>query len=79
MLYFNTVFGKGILIQTVTPIGKMMQKVVHQFYSSNTFIHPLGTLILSGEAAQVNSIYQFFVQLLPKRVMHESLELIHLN
>ncbi|CAL8128734.1 unnamed protein product [Orchesella dallaii] len=52
-MYFETIFGKGILIQNVTPVEPMMQRVVHRFYSSPTFVHPLGLLVLHGEAIQV--------------------------
>jgi cholesterol 7-dehydrogenase len=55
VLNFDTWFGKGALIQTVTPIEPMLQVVTHRFYSSKSFIHPLGKLVLYGEAQQVNN------------------------
>ncbi|CAL8103787.1 unnamed protein product [Orchesella dallaii] len=54
LMYFETMLGKGILIQNVTPLQSMMQRIVHRFYSSPTFLHPLGLLILHGEAVQIS-------------------------
>ncbi|ODM97218.1 Cholesterol desaturase daf-36, partial [Orchesella cincta] len=51
-MHFDTIFGKGILVQNVTPLGPMMQRVVHRFYSAPTFIHPLGLLVLQSEGVQ---------------------------
>lgn len=53
LMKFETIFGKGILIQNVTPLEPLLQRVTHRFYSASTFIHPLGLLILHGEATQV--------------------------
>ncbi|CAL4067234.1 unnamed protein product, partial [Meganyctiphanes norvegica] len=49
-LYFNTPIGSGVLIQTVTPIEPMMQKVIHTFYTSWSFIAPYAKLVLHCEA-----------------------------
>ncbi|ODM93888.1 Cholesterol desaturase daf-36, partial [Orchesella cincta] len=54
LMYFETIIGKGILIQNVTPLEPMLQRVVHRFYSSPTFLHPVGLLILYGEAVQIS-------------------------
>ncbi|CAG4969373.1 unnamed protein product [Colias eurytheme] len=32
-LHFNSIFGSTVVIQSVTPIGPMLQKVVHRIYS----------------------------------------------
>ncbi|CAL8128730.1 unnamed protein product [Orchesella dallaii] len=53
-MHFDTIFGKGILIQNVTPLEPMMQRVVHRFYSSPTFLHPLGLLVLHSEGVQIS-------------------------
>lgn len=50
---FNTIFGSGVLIQNVTPLEPLLQRITHRFYSAPTFIHPLGLIILHGEATQV--------------------------
>ncbi|ODM86830.1 Cholesterol desaturase daf-36 [Orchesella cincta] len=55
-MHFDTIFGKGILVQNVTPLGPMMQRVVHRFYSAPTFIHPLGLLVLQSEGVQGRKI-----------------------
>jgi len=52
-LFFNTMFGPGVMIQTVTPIAPMMQKLVHQFYTSRTFVAPYAKLVLYCEAEHV--------------------------
>lgn len=52
-LYFNTSIGSGVLIQSVTPIAPMMQKVIHTFYTSRTFIAPYAKLVLHCEAEHV--------------------------
>ncbi|CAL4148921.1 unnamed protein product, partial [Meganyctiphanes norvegica] len=49
-LYFNTPIGSGVLIHTVTPIEPMMQKVIHTFYTSWSFIAPYAKLVLHYEA-----------------------------
>jgi cholesterol 7-dehydrogenase len=52
-LVFETIFGRGILFHTVTPVAPLVQKVLHRFYSAKTFIHPYGKLILLGEAIMI--------------------------
>ncbi|CAL8121666.1 unnamed protein product [Orchesella dallaii] len=54
LMKFETIFGRGILIQNVTPLEPLLQRVTHRFYSAPTFIHPLGLLILHGEATQIS-------------------------
>lgn len=53
-LEFNAFFGKGILFFMVTPLGPMLQRITHRFYSSNSMLHPFGMLVLLGEAIQVD-------------------------
>ncbi|ODM97536.1 Cholesterol desaturase daf-36, partial [Orchesella cincta] len=54
LMYFETVLGKGILIQNVTPLEPMLQRVMHRFYSSPTFLHPIALLIMYGEVVQIS-------------------------
>lgn len=49
-LYFNTFVGSGVLVQTVTPLEPLRQKVVHQFFSSRTFIAPISKFVIESEA-----------------------------
>jgi hypothetical protein len=42
-----------VLFFNVTPKEPLLQEITHSFYSSNTLIHPMGMLILLGEAIQV--------------------------
>lgn len=49
-LYFNTTVGSGVLVQTVTPLEPLRQKVVHQFFSSRTFIAPFAKFVILSEA-----------------------------
>ncbi|XP_069980673.1 cholesterol 7-desaturase nvd [Penaeus vannamei] len=52
-LHFDTGLGAGILIQTVTPIEPLRQKIVHEFYTSSTFFAPYAKLVLLCEAYHV--------------------------
>lgn len=54
VLQFDTSFGKGVLVQSVTPIEPLLQRICHRFYSEPKFIHPLGLLVLHGEAVQIS-------------------------
>jgi len=58
-LIFEGFFGKGVLFFMVTPLGPILQRVTHAFYSSNTFLHPFGKLLLLGEAIQVRELSKF--------------------
>ncbi|XP_071519486.1 cholesterol 7-desaturase nvd [Panulirus ornatus] len=49
-LHFNTALGSGVLVQTVTPLEPLRQKVVHHFYSSRSFIAPYAKFVLFSEA-----------------------------
>ncbi|XP_045597725.1 cholesterol 7-desaturase nvd isoform X2 [Procambarus clarkii] len=49
-LHFNTGLGSGVLVQTVTPMEPLRQRVVHQFFSSRTFIAPYAKFVLLSEA-----------------------------
>jgi len=56
LMFFKTWFGDGVLVQTTTPKEPLLQTVKHHFYSSPSLIHPLGKLILYGEACQVGQL-----------------------
>nr|XP_053646047.1 cholesterol 7-desaturase nvd-like isoform X2 [Cherax quadricarinatus] len=49
-LHFNTGLGSGLLIQTVSPMEPLRQRVIHQFYSSSSFIAPYAKFVLLSEA-----------------------------
>ncbi|KAK3891943.1 hypothetical protein Pcinc_004184 [Petrolisthes cinctipes] len=49
-LHFNTAVGSGVLIQTVTPVEPLRQRVIHQFYSSRFFLAPFSNFVLHSEA-----------------------------
>lgn len=49
-LHFNTFVGSGVLVQTVTPMEPLRQRVVHQFFSSPTFIGPFAKFVILSEA-----------------------------
>ncbi|XP_064093402.1 cholesterol 7-desaturase nvd-like isoform X2 [Macrobrachium nipponense] len=52
-LHFDTSLGSGVLIQVVTPVEPLRQKIVHQFYSSSSFIAPYAKFVLLCEARHV--------------------------
>lgn len=54
ILHFDTPAGKGVLIQSVTPIEPLLQRITHRFYSEKKFIHPIGLMVLYGEAIQIS-------------------------
>ncbi|XP_068212938.1 cholesterol 7-desaturase nvd isoform X3 [Palaemon carinicauda] len=49
-LHLNTSLGSAVLIQVVTPVEPLRQKIVHQFYSSSSFIAPYAKFVLLCEA-----------------------------
>lgn len=47
------IFGKGIYVQTVTPLQPFLQKLVHQIYAERKMPNVVAKLLLWGEAQQV--------------------------
>lgn len=52
-LTFNSMFGRCILIETVTPIEPMLQRVLHRLYAPPFMVGPIGNFFVWGEAIQV--------------------------
>ncbi|XP_045526449.1 cholesterol 7-desaturase nvd isoform X2 [Pieris brassicae] len=50
-LHFNCIFGEAYVIQSVTPVGPMLQKVVHRIYSP-TYNAIFGAILVLAEAYQ---------------------------
>ncbi|CAG0920178.1 unnamed protein product [Notodromas monacha] len=55
ILRFDSLFGlgKGILVQAVTPVEPLMQRMIHRFYFSNRWLKIIGKIFLYGENIQV--------------------------
>jgi cholesterol 7-dehydrogenase len=49
-LHFQSFMGKGVMIQYVLPLGPMLQKVVHVFYTERSWLSPYAKLVLWGES-----------------------------
>ncbi|XP_046385248.1 cholesterol 7-desaturase nvd [Ischnura elegans] len=49
VLNIQTIFGKVIILQTVTPIEPMIQKVTHRLYGSKFVIQPFANFMFLGE------------------------------
>ena len=45
-LNFQSCLGRGVMIQYVLPVEKNLQKLVHVFYTSRTWIAPYAKVIL---------------------------------
>ncbi|CAG0925554.1 unnamed protein product [Notodromas monacha] len=56
ILRFDSLFGlgQGVLVQTVTPVEPLMQRMVHRFYFSNPWLKIVGKIFLYGENVQVS-------------------------
>ncbi|XP_018017327.1 cholesterol 7-desaturase nvd [Hyalella azteca] len=52
-LHLNTTLGKGVLVQTVTPLAPLKQKIVHHLYSAPTFVAPFAKFVLHSEACHL--------------------------
>ena len=55
LLYFDTVFGKGVLVQSVSPLEPLRQRIIHQLYTSRLFIAPIAKIVLYLEALHVST------------------------
>nr|QJE50397.1 neverland [Diaphanosoma celebensis] len=49
-LSIDTSLGKCVIIQTVTPVEPLVQRVLHRMYTASSLIAPYAKLILWGEA-----------------------------
>lgn len=54
ILIFETPFGQGVLVQSVTPIEPLLQRIIHRFYSEPKFIQPFSRIVLHSEAIQIS-------------------------
>lgn len=52
-------YGSIIVLQTVTPIEPMLQKVIHRFYSRRLNA-PFVKLLALGESIMVHIIFEIF-------------------
>lgn len=60
-LNLETPMGSALLIQTVTPIEPMLQRVIHRLYAARTVLAPYCNLFLLGEAIMVSTETIFFI------------------
>lgn len=49
-LHFESILGKGVMIQYTVPVEPLMQKVVHEFYTERSWIPPYAKMVLWGES-----------------------------
>lgn len=52
-LHLDTSLGRGVLVQTVTPLGPLLQRVTHHLYSAPTFVAPFAKFVLHSEACHL--------------------------
>ena len=52
-LHFETMLGRSVMIQYVTPLAPMLQKIVHVFYTQPYMPPPLAKFMLIGESILV--------------------------
>lgn len=52
-LFFSTIFGKGVFIQSLVPQGPNKQEVTHTLYTESKMPYFMSAFILYGEAQQV--------------------------
>ena len=55
-LRLDTSLGRCVLVQTVTPVEPLVQRVVHRMYTAKSLIAPYAKLVLWGEAIMVGWI-----------------------
>ena len=52
-LNFKSLLGQGVMLQYVLPVEENVQKLVHIFYTSRTWIPPCAKIVLLGESVLV--------------------------
>ena len=52
-LNFTSLLGDGVMLQYVLPVEENVQKLVHIFYTSRTWIPPYAKIVLLGESVLV--------------------------
>lgn len=52
-LTFDSIFGRCVMIETVTPYEPMVQRVLHRLYGPTTMIAPIANFFIWGEAVMV--------------------------
>ena len=50
---FESMFGRGVFVQSLTPMEPVLQKLVHNIYVSRTMPIPVAKFYMLGEALQV--------------------------
>ncbi|XP_065339923.1 cholesterol 7-desaturase nvd isoform X2 [Cloeon dipterum] len=49
-LSVDTTFGKAVILQSVTPVGPLLQRVIHRMYAAPSMPAPFANMIMLGEA-----------------------------
>jgi cholesterol 7-dehydrogenase len=57
-MYMTTSLGKMTLLQTVTPVEPLLQKLVHRLYCPPS-LYLFSNFILYGESVMVSILYSF--------------------
>ena len=68
-LEFESFFGKGVFIQSLTPAEPMVQKLVHNLYMHWAVPNIITKFFMYGEAVQVNMLN--FVAILLIRYIYQ--------
>jgi cholesterol 7-dehydrogenase len=53
-IHFANPFGRGVIIQNVTPLGPLDQLLTQRFYTSATFITPGVKVIMAGQSIMIS-------------------------
>ena len=52
-LWFDSLLGSGVFVQSVTPVEPLLQKMTHKLYTAVTIPMFMAKILLYGEATQV--------------------------
>ena len=63
-LFFKSMLGDGVFVQSLTPMEPLVQKLVHNIYINWKTPIPIAKFFMLGEAIQVRNYFSFFDLLL---------------
>ena len=62
-LTFNSIFGRGVYLQSITPVEPLVQKLVHNVYLDWKLPTILAKFLMVSEAIQVSKIqYKLYLK-----------------
>jgi cholesterol 7-dehydrogenase len=59
-LVMETTFGRGVFLQTVTPVAPLLQRVTHRLYTTPYMPALFSNIMILGEAIMVRTVIAAF-------------------